>query len=49
VPVQNALGRVIAAMNVSAQASRTPKKQLMEVFLPALRDAAIKLRPLLIA
>jgi IclR family pca regulon transcriptional regulator len=49
VPVQNASGRVVAAMNVSAQASRTPKKQLTEVFLPALRDAAIKLRPLLIA
>jgi IclR family pca regulon transcriptional regulator len=49
VPMQNASGRVIAAMNVSAQASRTPKKQLTEVFLPALRDAAIKLRPLLIA
>jgi IclR family transcriptional regulator, pca regulon regulatory protein len=48
VPVQNASGRVIAAMNVSAQASRTPKKQLMEVFLPALRDTARKMRPLLI-
>jgi len=35
-------------MNVSAQASRTPKKQLTDVFLPALRDAAIRLRPLLI-
>ena len=48
VPVQNADGRVIAAMNVSAQASRTPKKQMIERFLPALRDAAIKMRPLLI-
>ena len=48
VPVQNADGRVIAAMNVSAQASRTPKKQLIERFLPALRDAAMKMRPLLI-
>ena len=48
VPVQNASGRVIAAMNVSAQASRTPKKQLTERFLPALRDAAMKMRPLLI-
>ena len=47
VPVQNAAGRVIAAMNVSAQASRRPKKQLIDVFLPALRGAAIKLRPLL--
>jgi IclR family transcriptional regulator, pca regulon regulatory protein len=48
VPVLNAAGRVIAAMNVSAQGSRTPKKQLVEVFLPALRDAAMKMRPLLI-
>lgn len=48
VPVQNASGRVIAAMNVSAQASRTPKRQLTDVFLPALRAAASKLRPLLI-
>jgi len=48
VPVHNASGRVIAAMNVSAQASRTPKKQLVEVFLPALRDAAMRMRPLLI-
>jgi IclR family pca regulon transcriptional regulator len=48
VPVHNAGGRVIAGMNVSAQASRTPKKQLIERFLPALRDAAMKMRPLLI-
>lgn len=48
VPVQNAGGRVIAGMNVSAQASRTSKKQMIERFLPALRDAALKMRPLLI-
>ena len=48
VPVRNASGRVIAAMNVSAQASRTPRKMLSEKFLPALRDAAMKMRPLLI-
>jgi len=48
VPVQNASGRVIAAMNVSAQASRTGKKQMLDLFLPALRDAAMKMRPLLI-
>jgi IclR family pca regulon transcriptional regulator len=48
VPVQNASGRVIAAMNVSAQASRTAKKQLTEIFLPALRETALKMRPLLI-
>jgi IclR family pca regulon transcriptional regulator len=48
VPVHNAGGRVIAGMNVSAQASRTPKKQLLDRFLPALREAAMKMRPLLI-
>jgi IclR family pca regulon transcriptional regulator len=48
VPIHNASGRVIAAMNVSAQASLTPKKQLIDRFLPALRDAAMKMRPLLI-
>jgi IclR family pca regulon transcriptional regulator len=48
VPVQNASGRVIAGMNVSAQASRTRKKQMIDRFLPALREAAMKMRPLLI-
>ncbi|MEA2824557.1 MAG: IclR family transcriptional regulator, pca regulon regulatory protein [Alphaproteobacteria bacterium] len=48
VPVHDAGGRVIAAMNVSAQASRTTKKQMVDRFLPALRDAAMKMRPLLI-
>jgi IclR family pca regulon transcriptional regulator len=48
VPVHNAGGRVIAAMNVSAQASRTTIKQMVDRFLPALRDAAMKMRPLLI-
>ena len=48
VPVYNAGGRVIAAMNVSAQAGRTTKKHMVDRFLPALRDAAMKMRPLLI-
>jgi IclR family pca regulon transcriptional regulator len=48
VPVHNAGGRVIAAMNVSAQASHTAKKQMLERVLPALRDTAMKMRPLLI-
>jgi hypothetical protein len=34
-------------MNVSAQAS-APRKQMVDRFLPALRDAAMKMRPLLI-
>ena len=48
VPVLNASGRVIAAMNVSAQASRKRKKELTDEFLPALREAAVRMRPLLI-
>lgn len=48
IPVQNAPGRVIAALNVSAQASHTKKKQMVDQFLPVLRDAAREMRPLLI-
>jgi IclR family pca regulon transcriptional regulator len=48
IPVQNASGRVIAALNVSAQASKTSKKQMLENFLPVLREAASEMRPLLI-
>ncbi len=48
VPVQNAAGRVIAALNVSAQASRTSKKAMLDVYLPVLREAALKMRPLLV-
>lgn len=48
VPVLNASGRVVAAMNVSAQASQTSKKEMLERFLPVLRDAAAKMRPLII-
>ena len=48
IPVLNASGRVIAALNVSAQASRTPKKQMVEKFLPVLREAARDMRPLLV-
>ncbi len=47
-PVFNASGRVVAALNVSAQASRTTKKQMVDKFLPVLRDAAREMRPLLI-
>ena len=48
VPVHNAAGRVAAAINMSAQASRTPRKQMLDEYLPVLRDAAVKMRPLLI-
>ena len=48
IPVVNASGRAIAALNVSAQATRTGKKQMLDDFLPVLKDAALKMRPLLI-
>ena len=48
VPVQNASGRTVAAMNVSARASRTQKKYMLDVFLPVLWEAAHKMKPLLV-
>ena len=48
VPIRNAAGRTIAAMNVSARASQKSKKQMLDEFLPVMRDAANNLRPLLI-
>jgi IclR family pca regulon transcriptional regulator len=48
VPVHNAAGSVAAALNVSAQASRTGRKQMIDEFLPVLRDTTLQMRPLLI-
>jgi IclR family pca regulon transcriptional regulator len=48
IPIANAAGRTVAAMNVSARASERGKKELLEKFLPVLRDTALKMRPLLI-
>ncbi|MSP93965.1 MAG: IclR family transcriptional regulator [Alphaproteobacteria bacterium] len=48
IPIRNASGRVIAAMNVSARASTTSKKEMLDSFLPVLREAAANMRPLLI-
>lgn len=48
VPLRNASGRVVAALNASTQASRTSKKQMTDTFLPALRGAATEMRPLLL-
>jgi IclR family pca regulon transcriptional regulator len=48
IPVTNASGRTIAAMNVSVQGGTVTKKQMVDSYLPALRDAAAKMRPLLI-
>jgi IclR family pca regulon transcriptional regulator len=48
IPICNAAGRTIAAMNVSARASQKSKKQMLDQFLPVMREAANNLRPLLI-
>jgi IclR family pca regulon transcriptional regulator len=43
VPVRNIVGAVVAAMNVSTQASRVSRRELVERCLPVLRTAADKL------
>jgi len=48
VPLRDAAGRVVAALNVSSQASRGGRARLVEDFLPALRNVAADLRPLLV-
>jgi IclR family pca regulon transcriptional regulator len=48
IPIHNASGRVIAAMNVGARASQTTSAQMLDDFLPVMRDAAANMRPLLV-
>ena len=48
VPLRTAAGRVIAALNSSAQASLTTPAHLLAETLPALRATAAELRPLLV-
>lgn len=43
VPVRSAVGVTVAAMNVSAQASRVTRRELIEKALPLLRAAAGRL------
>jgi IclR family transcriptional regulator, pca regulon regulatory protein len=43
VPVRNVVGTPVAAMNVSAQASRVTRRELLEKALPLLRAAAERL------
>lgn len=43
VPVRNVVGATVAAMNVSAQASRLTRRELLEKALPLLRAAAERL------
>jgi IclR family transcriptional regulator, pca regulon regulatory protein len=40
VPVRSSGGRVMAAINVSTQAGRVNKSQMVKEFLPELRKAA---------
>jgi len=47
VPVRGASGRVLAALNVGAQAARVPGERMLEEFLPVLRRAAQELAVLL--
>ncbi|WP_276958864.1 IclR family transcriptional regulator [Allomeiothermus silvanus] len=47
VPVRNARGRVLAAMNVGVQAARVSQEELQGRLLPVLRQAAASLVPLL--
>lgn len=48
VPVQDASGDVVAAMNVSTQSARVSIKELESAFLPMLRAAADQMRMLLL-
>ena len=48
IPIQNASGRVIAAMNMGARVSQISRKQMLDGFLPVMRDAAANMRPLLV-
>jgi IclR family pca regulon transcriptional regulator len=48
VPLRDAAGRVLAAINISTQASRVSREQALALFLPALRHVAAEMRPLLV-
>jgi IclR family pca regulon transcriptional regulator len=47
VPVRGASGRVLAALNVGAQAARVTPERMVEEFLPVLRHGAQELSMLL--
>ncbi len=46
-PIRDRDGRIIAAMNVSGQANRTPASQMVKRFLPPLRAAARQISDLM--
>lgn len=45
VPVRNPAGDVVAAVNVSTNAGRVPRQQLLDTFLPVLRRCAAAMGP----
>jgi IclR family pca regulon transcriptional regulator len=49
VPIRNAAGQVVAAMNVSAQAARLGCREMESQALPVLEAAAQEVRFLLVA
>lgn len=49
VPVRNAAGAVVGALNVSTQSSQTSRADLLERFLPPMQQMAAELRPLLVS
>lgn len=49
VPLYNASGRLVAALNVSVQADKTTKKQMLTRYLPLLHTAAAEMRSLLVS
>ena len=48
VPLRNGSGRVVAALNISTQAGRTTREEMLARLLPVLRNAAAEMRPLLL-
>ncbi len=48
VPVRNAAGAVVGAINVSTQAGRTSRQTLVDTYLPQMLQTAAELRPLLV-
>jgi IclR family transcriptional regulator, pca regulon regulatory protein len=49
VPIRNAAGSVVGALNVSTQASRTTRAELVDQFLPVMLQTVAELRPLLVS
>lgn len=48
VPLHSAIGRTVAAMNLSTQANVTPRRELIARHLPVLQSAAADMQPLLL-